>query len=131
MPGELQDLIARVRKLATLPAEVAPEVADVVLAELQRTIAAGTDPLGQPWQPTQRGTQPLQNAAQHVFVAPVGDVVWIRLTGIEVRHHSGTARGRVRRQVVPDSEATFSPRMADAVRDVIVKHCRAALGDTP
>jgi hypothetical protein len=93
--------IARIRKLGELAKDSAPEVAVAVKGELGAQIAAGTDPDGKPWPPTQAGTPALQNAAAALKVRSVGDVVIAEITGHHALHHQGRVRGGVRRQILP------------------------------
>lgn len=91
--------------LRDLPKELvqgaAPEVAKALESDIQGSIAAGRAPDGAAWQLKKDGGKPLQNAGSHVTVDVVGTVVLVKLTGDDVRHHKGTARGGIRRQVLP------------------------------
>jgi hypothetical protein len=124
---ELQGMIESIRRMGELGITAAPDVARVVDAELRRTIAAGTTPDGQPWQERQRGGKPLQNAGDALFVAAVGGTVYVRLKGPEARHHRGTARGGVMRQVIPSSSRLPAP-LASKIKAVLVEHFDAAAG---
>jgi hypothetical protein len=98
----LQSMIAELEALGRDGlAEVAREAESLVLAEAQRTAAAGTDPDGKPWPARKEdGGRALKNAAAHITVQAAGPTLRIKLTGPDVYHHYG-ARG-VRRQVIPD-----------------------------
>ncbi len=117
--AELDDMIARVRRLPELGTRAAPDVARVLEAELHRSIAAGESPEGKPWQLTKDGRVPLTGAAKALGVAAVGATIYVRLTGPEARHHLGRARGGIERQVIPTE---LSPRMAAEVQEVLARH---------
>lgn len=124
----LDDMIARLRELPDLAERVADDIAAVIDEELQRTIAAGTTPEGKPWERTKQGKQPLQYAGRPgtLNVASVGRVIYVRLTGPEARHHTGRARGQVRRQIIPRGQ--LPPAIAAKVEAVIARHLSDALG---
>ena len=122
---QLDAMIATIGRLPELARTAAPDVAEAVKVELERTIAAGTTPDGKPWERTEDGRQPLQHAASALRVAAVGTTIYVRLTGPEARHHLGRARGGKVRQVIPTTE--IPARMGDEVRKVLVKHFGAAV----
>jgi len=119
--AEFERMLATIRALPELGKRAAPDVATAIENELRRTIAAGTAPDGTPWKPTQEGETPLRNAAAAMGVAAVGPTIYVRLTGPEARHHIGSARGGVRRQVIPGRDG-LPPVMAAAVRVVLTRH---------
>src|SRR5262245_33325304 len=116
--AQLDAMIATVAKLPELARTAAPDVADAVRSELERTIAAGTTPDGKPWDRTEDGQQPLQHAAKALRVVAVGTTIYVRLTGPEARHHLGRARGGKVRQVIPVGK--IPERMGDSVRNALV-----------
>jgi hypothetical protein len=118
--AELERMIETIRDLPGLGRRAAPDVAEVLEAALERTIAAGTTPAGEPWQPTRDGRAPLTGAAKALGVAAVGSTIYVRLTGPEARHHLGTAAGGITRQVIP--AGALPPVMAEAVRVVLNRH---------
>lgn len=124
--AELDAMIARVRSLRGLATRAAPDVAAAIEAELHATIAAGTTPGGTAWQLTRDGRTPLTGAAKALGVAAVGSTIYVRLTGVEARHHLGRARAGIERQVIPRE---LSPRMAAAVHDVLARHFAEAVSD--
>lgn len=79
----------------------APEVAKALDEEIGKDIAAGQSPDGTAWKATAEGKVPLRNAKAHVSVTAEGSVVLARLSGPEVKHHKGTARGRIQRRILP------------------------------
>jgi hypothetical protein len=117
---DLDDIIARVRRMPELAKRAAPDVARAVEDELARTIAAGTTPDGKPWQATKDGARPLANAANAVAVAAVGTTIHIRVTGPEARHHLGRAKGGVVREIIPTNG--IPAPMGAAIRDAITEH---------
>lgn len=119
--AELDRMIASVRALATLPEHAADDIADAIRDELTRTIAAGTTPEGEAWRPTLAGERALKNAAASVHVAAVGRTIYVRLVGVDARHHAGRGRGGVRRQVIPDGGNIPAP-MAAVIRRVLGDH---------
>lgn len=125
---QLDAMIASIRKIPELGRTAAPDVARVVRAELERTIAAGTTPNGEQWKPTKEGARPLQNAANALHVAAVGSTVYVLLTGPEARHHLGRARGGIAREILPTSRK-LPPPMAAAINDELTKHFRAAVSN--
>lgn len=118
--SELDAMIARLRKLPNLAREVAPACERVVDAELRRTVVAGTDPYGKPWAPKkQGGGKPLENASAAVHVAAVGTQIFVRVTGINARHHLGRIKGKVAREIIPTKD--IPPLMAAGMRAEISK----------
>lgn len=115
----MESISRMINSLRALPKaltdEIAPEVAEIFREDIEGTIAAGTTPDGTPWKPrAEDGGRPLQNAASHVFAAAVGSVVFVRLVGVEARHHRGAVKGKIKRQVI--YEGTRVPkRVADKV----------------
>jgi len=116
-----EKILATVRSLPELPELAAADVADAIRAELERTIAAGATPEGAGWKPTLAGGRALKNAAASVHCAAVGRTIYVRIVGIDARHHMGHGRGGVRRQVIPDG-GTVPPPMAAAIRRVFDQH---------
>ena len=94
-----------IEALRTLPAdlvkEATPAVVDELAQDINSSISGARAPDGTAWQPKQDGGAALQNAGQHVTVEAVGTVILAKLTGVEARHHKGTARGGIRRQILP------------------------------
>lgn len=99
--AQLDAMIRRIRAIKGLAKSAAPEIATVLKSTLDANISSARGPDGKPWAPTQSGKAPLRNAGARVDVKAVGTVILARLTGVEVRHHRGTARGHVRRQILP------------------------------
>ena len=93
--------------------------------ELTAQIARGEDPAGNPWQLTKKGEKPLRRAARGLTVKAIGSVILARLTGNSVRHHLGSARGRIRRQVLPSSKLTAT--LTKAITRVVRGEFRAAM----
>lgn len=98
--AELDAMIASVRRLGSMPEDVAAAAAPLVEEALRATVRAGTDPDGHPWKRKKDGGDPLVHAADHIATRAVGSVVRATLTGVEVFHHFGA--GVPRRQILPD-----------------------------
>jgi morphogenesis family protein len=97
--------IRKLQELGSLDEEIAAEGAPELRRELEQQIARGQAPDGSPWQLTQDGEKPLKNAAASLSVRSMGPVILAKLEGPSARHHRGTARGRIRRQVLPSGKA--------------------------
>lgn len=119
--AELDAMIAKLKKLGgpRMPERVAELAAPLVEAVAKKTAAAGTTPLGQPWQPKKGGGRPMVHAADHVRATAQGRVVSLVLRGVDVFHHKGLG-GRPRRQVIPDG-ASVPPAMWHALRQAARK----------
>jgi hypothetical protein len=98
--GELDAMIAAVRKLATLGEDAAKIAAPLVDEAIKSTVRAGTDPDGNEWLQKKGGGAPLVHAADHISTSAVGKIVRVTLTGVDVYHHFGA--GVPRRQILPD-----------------------------
>lgn len=122
----LRAQIARLRKLSGLTKDVAPKVARAVERELRAQIAAGKGPDGKPWKRRQDGGQPLRNAAAALSVRAVGDVIVVRLDGVEARHHLGAVRGGVRRQIIPTG--SMPDALTRAIEEVVTREFRSIMG---
>lgn len=114
--ASLGQMLETIRSLPrALVVDAAPEVAQAMRDHLIDTIEAGTTPDGVSWAPRAKdGKTPLRNAARNVFAAALGSYVYIRVTGPEARHHLGTGKGRVKRQII--FEGTKLP--APVVREI-------------
>lgn len=118
--AQLDAMIATISKLPEVTKRAANDVAIAIEAELQRTIAAGTTPDGEPWQRTKDGAQPLTGAAKALTVVAVGTTIYLRLVGPEARHHLGRGRGGISREVIPTKRIPAT--MASAMRAELAKH---------
>jgi hypothetical protein len=115
--SELQAMINKIIELPELGKKAAPDVAKVVRRDIEGTISRGTSSEGHPWRPTQEGKKPLQHAAQALRSASIGDVIYVRLVGVEARHHKGRVKGGQKRQILP--VAGVPPRMAALIQKVL------------
>lgn len=116
----LEQMIDRVRKLATLPADAVHDVAGALTDETKRSIASGQSPSGAKWAPRKSdGGQTLRNAAANLSYAGIGRTALLHIKFPESLHNAGLARGHVTRQIIP-SEIT--PAIRDAVTAVLVRH---------
>lgn len=107
-----------------------PELARVIYDELKATITAGETPEGEKWAPRKKGNAPvLTNAVDALKVAAVGSRVYVRLVGVETRHHRGRAKGGTRRQVIISSKS-FPPRMRERMREAIHRIVKRGLTES-
>ncbi len=117
----LQEWIARLEHLPQeLVAATVPEAARALHTDITAHVAAAESPDGAAWQPKQDGGAPLVGADQDVSVDVVGTVVLVKLKGKFVRHHKGTARGGIRRQVIPTRNVPDA--VARAIGKAMTKH---------
>ncbi len=129
----LDDRIARLRVVANLPDEAMPAVSAAIAKDVDRQIAAGTDPDGKAWEPRKAdGARALANIGKHISVGIVGRTVIVRIRSKHVvLHHFGFNRGRGKpaekqRQVLPIGKIPTS--MARAIRDAIGERFGAIMG---
>ncbi len=114
--------VRSLKQLGTLAARIAaPELQRVV----RETASAGTTPDGKPWPLTKKGTAPLAHAADAVTARAIGTVLEMIVRGHYHLHHSGIARGRVLRQIIP---AAITPRIADVLRRSAAKAFEQLMG---
>ena len=100
--GEIDKMIASVKRMPAILKKAAPACADVLREEITRSISAGQSPEGEAWKPRADGSRALQNAAKALTVEAHGTVVQAVLTGPEAIHHRGTKKDP-RRQILPTS----------------------------
>lgn len=110
-------MIASVQKIETLVADAMPALSKVLRAEVERTIAQGTNAYGEKWQPTQKGEQPLRHAAGALTVMSVNKTIYITIAGPEARHHLGYVKGGRQRAIIPIGK--LPDPMASAMRSVL------------
>jgi hypothetical protein len=126
MADELAAMIRKLRAVPGIAERAAPDVADAVRADLERTIAAGTSATGEPWAPRKEdGGRPLAGASKALAVVAVGTRVYARIAGHIGRHHLGRARGGVYRRILPTKG--MPPRMSLAVRRALAEHFRRTI----
>lgn len=114
--ASLRRMIAKLNELGDIAEIAAPRVAEKLEELTAANIAIGVGPDGAAWKLTAEGAKPLRNAAKALSSGSVGAVAILRLEGPEVRHHAGTARGRVRRQILPSRK--LSAPATEAVRAI-------------
>ena len=106
--------VAQLRLMARVPREAVRPVADVVKREIDAQLAAGTDPLGEPWPEKAGGGKALRDIGKHLVVGILGQTIIVRIKARHiVLHHFGYARGRKKRQVLPSDG--IPPKMARAI----------------
>jgi len=125
--AELDEMTDAVRRLGTLPDDVARRSVTYVDAAVKATAAAGTDPNGKPWAPRKDGGRALVNAAAAISTKALGPVVQVTLTGPEVIHHFGDSRVP-RRQIIPDGAAGIPKGVGDALDRAAADAFAAAMG---
>lgn len=125
--GKLREMIERCRQLPVeLVARSVPEIARALRDDIQRTAQAGTAPDGEPWQEKKDGTQALRGVERDVDVTFSGSVVIATLRGKFVRHHKRTARGGIRRQVIPTRK--IPDAVTRAIGVTLRRHFSAIMG---
>lgn len=119
--AELEAMIRKIRAIPGLARRAAPDVAEAVKAELEKTITAGTAPDGKPWQALKYGGgRPLTGAGKALFVAAVGNRVVCHVRGHIARHTLGRARGGIVRRVLPLKGVP--PAIARAIKRELAAH---------
>lgn len=125
--ASIEDMIASIEGLPrALIRDAGPDLAVAIRADLVRTINAYETPDGELWAKRKRGTAPvLVKAEDALRVVAVGPQIFIRLIGVEARHHRGRVKGGTQRQIIPTDHIPVS--MATAMRDVLTRHFTAAV----
>jgi hypothetical protein len=103
------------RDVPELGVKAAPAVAKVVESALVGTIGSGIAPDGTPWQPTLKGAKP--DLGSKLRVAEAHNSVLVTLGGKSFLHHTGRARGKIVRQVIPVDQ--LPPEIAQLVADTL------------
>lgn len=111
-------MVAQLRAIKDLGQRVAPMIAQDLRVEIGQQIERAETPDGRAWQETQDGRKPLRNAAKALSVRAVGTTIVAMLEGPEARHHTGKARGGIKREIlpskdIPDSMARVTKRAID------------------
>ena len=83
----------KLRQLGDINSAATPEVAREFEGKVVSNVAAQLDPYGHPWHPSPDGLPLLVNAAQHVTSEARGTTVTMTVSGVENRHHVGSAKG--------------------------------------
>ncbi len=118
--------IKKLRKLAKLVDDSAPDVAKAVKVEMVKQIDKATGPDGKAWQVTQAGTRPLKNAAQSLTVQAAGAVIILRLIGRHARHHLGAVKGKIKREILPTRK--IPDPVARAIGRVVTGEFKRTMG---
>jgi hypothetical protein len=85
--------LEKLRRLEGLNEEAAKDVGKAFGEKVDRNVAAQVDPYGHAWPKSKTGEPVLQGAAEAVQVSAKGTEITLELTGAEVKHHVGSARG--------------------------------------
>lgn len=115
----LASIIDRLRGLpVALVKDAAPLVAKEAKQIISDNITAQRGPDGEAWARGEVGAgDVLTNAAKAVDCRAVGDTILITLEGPEVKHHKATAKGGIRRRIIPTKKIP-APLVA-AIRKVL------------
>lgn len=124
--AELDAMVAKIRAIPGLARRAAPDIADAVHAELDKSIAAATAPDGTPW-PARKldGGKALADAGKALFVAAVGPRIVCHVRGYIARHTLGRARGGIVRRVLPAKG--IPPAIAKVIRAELVARFNAEM----
>lgn len=122
--AELDDMIARLRRIPRVVEEALPEAAKELETIIAGNIAAQRGPDGEPWtKPADRTTSiVLRNAMKSVTVRAIGRVLLARVVGVEARHHIGIIKGRVQRRIIPTNKAPLA--MIQALKNVVFRRLK-------
>lgn len=102
MSAAFNALIKRIKAVEGLPQATAKIAAPLVQECIRKNAAAGLDPEGKPWLPTQKGERALRNVGEHITAKAVGSHVITTLEGVEVFHNAGVKGGVPQRRILPD-----------------------------
>jgi hypothetical protein len=127
--SDIGGMIKSLQAMEGMAEKCMPEMAVAIQQELHRTIAAGTTPYGEPWQKTQAdpdrgvagGETPLRHAAKAVTVNAVGKSIYILVDGPEAKHHLGSARGKIKRRIIP-SKKQIPQGMLQVMKQVLDRY---------
>lgn len=119
-------ILARmIRSLERTPGvlrETMPKLGGVVKKHLVAANAAGVSPDDVPYQRTAEGHVPLRGGARAIRIKTIGTRIYAQVRGVEARHSSGTARGRIERPMLP--LGGIPPEMARDLNSELAKHLR-------
>ena len=115
MSSPLDDMIASLLRLAEMPDEAAKLAAPIVEKVAKAQAADGLAPDGEAWTPKKDGGAPLKNAAKAISVEAIGNVVRVKLAGVEVLHNFGTHR-LPKREIIPTRSNEIPPAYAAAIK---------------
>lgn len=113
----LDNMIAQVRALGGLPADVAREAAPLVQEAARATARAGKTPEGKSWVERKAGGRALANAADAVTAVAGDKTVTIKVTGPEVFHNWGVGKTTPRRQIIPETGDQIPSAVSAALID--------------
>lgn len=127
----ISDLIGRIEGIPrALVRDGGPDMAAAIKGYLNGTIHAKTTPDHEAWAPRKRGTAPvLENAAEHVTVVAVGPQIFIRVIGVEARHHRGRIKGGTARPMIPTDKIPAD--MAAVMERVLRAHFDRQVSGAP
>ncbi len=91
--AKLDEFLDQLRKSEELNSDAAADVATALKGQISDNISLEVDPYGHPWPPTKNGKPALQRAMKAISVTAEGTVINFEVTGVEARHHTGSAKG--------------------------------------
>lgn len=89
----LDAFLDKLRSLEDLNEDAAAEVAKAYKKKVRENVRAQVDPYGHPWEPGKSSAVVLEQADDAVSCVANGTTIEMTLTGVEVMHHVGSARG--------------------------------------
>jgi hypothetical protein len=89
----LETVIAELRRLPEQKERILGALAQSVIEEAGKRIAAQQAPDGSAWPATRDGRKALRNAKRALTYKVSGSTVVVFLSGVEARHHFGAIRG--------------------------------------
>jgi hypothetical protein len=135
---EMMDrMLNKLRSIPGLAKESAPDIAKALKVEISKNISAQQDPYGHKWREGEDGGPVLKGALKAVDVRAVGSVIIIDLTGPEVMHHLGSAKGYkggsskqggFRRPIIPFTK--LPGPMRQVTGKVLEQHWNKLMGGT-
>ena len=113
----LADLSARLRAVPGVLERVVPLLANDVDSYLRECAAAGIDPDGTPWPKTELGRK-AQITGTKIKTGVIGSRIYVRVTGHDAMHSTGTARGQKVRGLLP--RGPIPPKLAARMRATVL-----------
>lgn len=129
---QIDNMLHKLDELKQLGVRAAPSIVRVMDAYLRRTIAAGTDPYGNPWAPRKSdGGRTLVHADKTLKVTWHGRHIIVEIHGIDARHHKGAVKGRVKRPIIFNKKE-LPPALVEEIRRALAAEYQAIVaGDSP
>ena len=119
----LNSRVQRLRQVRGLGEKCASLAASAIDAYLRKQIAAGQAPRGAPWKLTKKGE--VAKLGSKMSVSAVGPAVLVTLRGKSFLHHTGRARGRITRTVIPKQQ--LPDELLQQIGDIMNEQCGGLL----